>query len=71
MTTPRMTTVDKALVTKELGKAQAALWAAFQTASRAHDLDLAKALRDQHKEIGTRIVALNGGPVVELKELLR
>ena len=67
----RMTAVDKALVTKELGKAQAALWAAFQTASRANDLDLAKSLRDQHKAIGTKIVAINGGPVVELKELFR
>jgi hypothetical protein len=66
-----MTPVERALVTKELGKAQAALWAAFQTAARANNLDLAKSLRDQHKEIGTKIVAINGGPVVELKELFR
>lgn len=73
MTTPvkPMRPIDRALVTKELGKAQAALWAAFTTASRANDLDLAKALRDQHKELGTKIVAINGGPVVTLKEILR
>jgi len=65
-----MRDVDRALVTKELGKAQSALWAAFQTAARAKDLDLAKALRDQHKSIGTAIVALNGGPVVSIKELV-
>lgn len=69
--TPVMKPVERALVTKELGKAQAALWAAFQTAARANDLALAKALRDQHKEIGTKIVAINGGPVVTLKEILR
>ena len=66
-----MTTVDRARVTKELGKAQAALWVALTTAARANDLALAKVLRDQHKAIGTAIVTLNGGPVVALKELLR
>ncbi len=66
----RMTPVDRALVTRELGKVQAALWSAFKIASRAHDLDLAKSLRDQHMAIGTAIVTLNGGPVVTLKELL-
>lgn len=66
----RMKPIDRALVTKELGKAQTALWSAFTTASRANDLDLAKALRDQHKALGTAIVALNGGPVVCLKEIL-
>lgn len=69
--TSRMTDIDRALVTKELGKAQAALWAAFTTASRANDLAFAKVLRDQHKALGTAIVTLNGGPVVTLKELLR
>ena len=66
-----MTVVDRALMTKELGKAQAALWLAFTTAARTNNLDLAKALRDQHKAIGTAIVALNGGPVVSVKEILR
>ena len=66
-----MTAIDRALVTKELGKAQAALWTAFTIAARANDLDLAKALRKKHSAIGTAIVALNGGPVVTVKELLR
>jgi hypothetical protein len=69
--TASMTVVDRALVTKELGKAQAALWAAFTIAARANDLDLAKSLRKKHSAIGTTIVALNGGPVVTVKELLR
>jgi hypothetical protein len=62
---------DRALMTKELSKAQDALWTAFTTAARANNLDLAKTLRDQHKAIGTAIVALNGGPVVTVKEILR
>jgi len=66
-----MTSIDRALVTKELGKAQVALRAAFTTAALANDLDLAKALRDQHRAIGTAIVALNGGPVITMKEILR
>lgn len=68
--TVAMKHVDRALVTKELSKAQAALWAAFTTAARANELDLAKSLRDQYKAIGTAIVSLNGGPVVTMKELL-
>ena len=66
-----LTAVDRALVTKELGKAQAALWAALSTAARGNDLALAKALREQYKALGTAIVTLNGGPVVTLKEILR
>jgi len=71
VTAPGMTTVARALVTKELGKAQAAIWAAFTVAARANDLDLAKTLRDQHRAMGMKIVEINGGPVVTVKELLR
>lgn len=71
MTAPRMTAVARARVTKELGKAQAALWTAFQTATYENDLVLAKSLREQHKALGTAIATLNGGPVVALKELFR
>lgn len=71
MTSPKtLSRVERALLTKELGKAQAALWAAFTIAARAGDLDLAKGLRDQHKALGTRIATLNGGPVIGVKELL-
>lgn len=66
-----MTVIDRALVTKELGKAQAALWAAFTIAARSNDLDLANALRKKHRALGTTIVAVNGGPVVTVKEILR
>lgn len=66
-----MKTVERALMTKELGKAQAALWAAFTIAARANQLDIAKALRDQVKAIGAKIVELNGGPVISIKELIR
>jgi hypothetical protein len=68
---PSMKSVDRAIVTKELGKAQTALWSAFQVAARANDLDLAKVLRDQHKAMGDKIVEINGGPVVSVRELLR
>lgn len=66
-----MKTVERALMTKELGKAQSALWAAFTIAARANRLDVAKALRDQVKAIGAQIVELNGGPVISIKELIR
>jgi phosphoserine phosphatase len=66
-----MRNIDRDLMTKELGKAQTALWAAFQVAARTNNLDLAKALRDQHKAMGDKIVEINGGPVVSVRELLR
>ena len=66
-----MKPVERALMTKELGKAQAALWAAFRIAAQANQLDVAKALRDQVKAIGAKIVELNGGPVLSIKEMIR
>lgn len=66
-----MNDIERALMTKELGKAQAAIWTAFRIATRANALDVAKELREQHKVIGTAIVKLNGGPIVAVKELLR
>jgi hypothetical protein len=65
-----MTVIERALVTKELGKAQAALWTAFTIAARANDLDLANILRKKHRALGTAIISLNGGPVVTVKEIL-
>ena len=58
-------------MTKELGKAQVALWAAFTIAAKTNKLDVAKALREQHKVIGAVIVKLNGGPIITMRELLR
>ena len=66
-----MTPVERALMTKELSKAQTALWAAFLIAAKTHQLDVAKTLRDQHKAIGAAIVKLNGGPIITMAELLR
>ncbi len=66
-----MNGIERARVTKELGKAQEALRSAFTIAASARDLDIAKALHDQIKVIGTAIVEINGGPVVTIKELLR
>jgi len=63
--------IDRTLLTKELGKAQAALWAAFTMAARANELVFAKSLREQHKALGTAIAKLNGGPVITIGELLR
>lgn len=65
-----MKTVERALMTKELGKAQSALLAAFSIAAQANQLDVAKALRAQVKAIGRQIVELNGGPVLTIKELI-
>lgn len=66
-----MTSVERALMTKELSKAQTALWAAFTIAAKTHQLDVAKSLREQHKAIGSAIVKLNGGPFITIGELLR
>lgn len=66
-----MKDIDRALLTKELGKAQSALRAAFSIAASANALDVAKDLREQQKVIGAAIVKLNGGPVVSIKELIR
>jgi hypothetical protein len=63
--------VERALMAKELSKAQAALWAASTIALQTSQFDVAKMLRDQVKTIGAQIVELNGGPVISLKELFR
>jgi len=67
-----MNTVEKALLNKELSKASAALQHAFALAANGGDLDLAKSLRTQQREVATRITMLNGGPVkLTGSELLR
>lgn len=68
---PKMKITDRALVTKELGKAQTAIWAAYTVASRANDVALAKSLHDQHKAMGAKIVEINGGPLLTMRELIR
>lgn len=67
----KLSRVERALLTKELAKAQAALWTAFSIAAKAKVMDVAKNLREQHKELGTTIVELNGGPVISRTELFR
>ena len=67
-----MTALQKALLTKELSKASAALQGAFTLASRHGQLDLAKSLRDQQLAVATKITLLNGGPVkLTAAEMLR
>ena len=58
-----MTNTEKALLTKELSKASAALHHAFVLASRSGDLALAKSIRNQQKAVADNIATVNGGPV--------
>jgi hypothetical protein len=67
-----MTTVQKALLTKELQKASAALRNAYQVAAQQQDRPspMMKEIRLHQKSIGDTIVRLNGGPVISLAEVL-
>lgn len=58
-----MNTVEKALVTRDLSKASAALKNAFAVAANSGNLDLAKQLREQQKALAEQITTLNGGPI--------
>jgi len=58
-----MTTADKALLTKELNKASAALQQAFRLARYKGNFDLARSLERQQKTLADEIIKLNGGPV--------
>ena len=66
-----MNDVQRALVTKELSKAQSALWAAYVIATRSKKFEVARALFAQHKALGSTIVELNGGPIMSIRELIR
>jgi len=67
-----MTVTEKALLTKELSKASAALQHAFALASRSGNFNLASNLRHYQKAIATEITGINGGPVkLTAAELLR
>lgn len=57
-----MTTIEKALLNKELSKASTALHQAFRIASTCNP-DLAKTIRRQQKLLADSIIKLNGGPV--------
>jgi hypothetical protein len=58
-----MTTVEKALLTKELSKASTALQHAFAIARASGRRDLANSFQRHQVEIAGQITALNGGPV--------
>lgn len=58
-----MNSVEKALLTKELSKASAALHNAFTLATRHGSLDLAKSIRVQQQKVADNITTINGGPV--------
>jgi len=67
-----MTPTQKALLTKELSKASAALQGAFALANQCGNRNLASNLQHQQKAIAGEITALNGGPVkLTAAELLR
>ena len=58
-----MTERARAEVTKQLIRAQDALQNASQVAASNGDLDFAKSLREQRKQIGSQITKVNGGPM--------
>ncbi len=67
-----MTTAERALLTKELSKASAALQHAFALAHRIGKHALARSLHEQQLAVATKITMLNGGPVkMTVSELLR
>lgn len=58
-----MTPAHKAMLTKELNQASAALSRAFNIARTHGDLDMAAGIRKQQKRVADQIIKLNGGPV--------
>lgn len=67
-----MTPANKALLTKELNQASAALLRAFNIARTHGDLDLAASVRKRQKDVADEITKLNGGPLkLTAAELLR
>jgi hypothetical protein len=58
-----MTSIQKALLTKELSKASAALHQAFTLATQCGKFDLSRNLRQQQQAVADEITKLNGGPV--------
>lgn len=58
-----MTPAHRALLTKELNQASAALARAFNIARNHGSLDLAAGIRKQQKRVADQIIQLNGGPL--------
>ena len=58
-----MTPPQRALLTKELNQASAALARAFNLARNHGELDLAASIRKQQKRVADQITKINGGPL--------
>lgn len=58
-----MTPAHKAMLTKELNQASAALARAFNIARNHGDLDTAASIRKQQKRVADQITKINGGPL--------
>ncbi len=58
-----MKTTDKAMITRDLQRAQSALTAARSMASHSGDFMLARKLRAQCEALGETITAIQGGPL--------
>lgn len=67
-----MTAARRAMIAKELAKAQSALGNAFLMAANEGDIDLAARLRKQVRSVGEALSSVNGGPhKIHVTELLR
>lgn len=58
-----MTSAYRAMLTKELNQASAALSRAFNIARSHADLDTAASIRKQQQYIADQITKINGGPL--------
>lgn len=58
-----MTPAHRAMLTKELNQASAALARAFNLARNHGEIDLAASIRKQQKRVADQITQLNGGPL--------
>lgn len=67
-----MTAARRAMITKELAKAQSALGNAFLMAANEGDLELAASIRKQVRATAEALTCVNGGPLkIHVTELLR
>jgi len=67
-----MTSAERAVLSREIGKAQARLESARKMAHLGGDWMLAKNLGEQVRQLGDQIVQLHGGPTtISVGELVR
>lgn len=69
-----MNRTQRAMFTKELQRASAALNNAFQIANQStdgFDVRFRKQVKEQQRTLGEMIVAFNGGPTVAIQEMVQ